>query len=182
MIGFGMSNMSSLAENYRYLFDNYLCYLVLCSKEYTIPPKKYPIIGIRLSFDGMTIGSHLVYYHQVYDKVSPDDHGAKILCTLNNHVTNQQIEETEYTTLIPITTALTKFTLNSVRYKVIYPHSVVSTVIYPLTFIGQSPPRNMSPSAVHAATMYSIGGNALRRALGPHCLLINIKTPLVTTE
>jgi hypothetical protein len=66
MIGFGMCDAPLLEEKYKDLCENDTCCLVLCSEMYGRVPEKLHLVGIGLSFDGISIGIRVVYHRRHY--------------------------------------------------------------------------------------------------------------------
>jgi hypothetical protein len=172
MIGFGMPYVPSLEEKYEDLCDHDTCYLVLCSAA---PPKKIRLVGIRLNYDGLSMGIRIVYHRQEYNQISKCDRLANnILATVNRRVTNPQIQLTENPMLVEITPGQTRFTMTGVLYKVssvIDEHNEGAVAIHPSASRGQDLPTNISVDVVRAAIVDSLSANAVRRALGPSRVL-----------
>jgi hypothetical protein len=114
-IGFDMPYVPSLEEKYKDLCEHDTCYLVLCSETYAVPPKKLHLVGIRLNYDGLSMGIRIVYHRQQYTQIRECDRLANnILATVNRRVTNPQIQRTENPMLIEITPGKTRFMMNGV--------------------------------------------------------------------
>jgi hypothetical protein len=64
MIGFDMHYVPSLEEKYKDLCDHDTCYLVLCSETYAVPPQKMHLVGIRLNYDGLSMGIRIIYHRK----------------------------------------------------------------------------------------------------------------------
>jgi hypothetical protein len=133
------------------------------------------LVGIRLNYYGLSMGIRIVYHRQQYTQISECERLANnILRTVNRRVTNPQIQLTESPILIEITPGKTRFMMNGVLYKVssvIDEHNVRDVAIHPAAARGQDLPPNISVDVVRAATMDSLGANAIRRALGPSRVL-----------
>jgi hypothetical protein len=142
---------------------------------HAVLPKKLHFVGIRLHYDGLSMGIRVVYHRQQYTQISEFDRlSNNVLATVNRHVTNPQIQHTENPMLIEITPGQTRFMMNGVLYKVSYfidEHNVRAVAIHPAAARGQDLPPNTSVDVVRAAIMDSLGANAVRRALGPSRVL-----------
>jgi hypothetical protein len=146
--------------------------------------QKLHLVGIRLNYDGLSMGIRVVYHRQQYTQIGECDRLANnVLATADRRVTNPQTRLTENPMLVEITPEQTRFMTNGVIYKVssvIDEHNVRAVTIHPAAAHGQDLPPNISVGVVRAAIMDSLGANAVRCALGPSRVLgqvSNISSP-----
>jgi hypothetical protein len=98
-----MPYVPSLEEKYKDLCDHDTCYLMLSSETNAVPPKKLHLVGIRLNYDGLSMGIRILYHRHQYTQISEQDRPANnILATVNRRVSNPQIQLTENPMLIEI--------------------------------------------------------------------------------
>jgi hypothetical protein len=92
LIGFGMRGVPSLEEIYKDQCENDTCCLVLCSKMYDVVTKKLCLVGITLSFYGISISIRAMYHRRQSIKLNSNDLVVNnILAGSIVRVTNPQI-------------------------------------------------------------------------------------------
>jgi hypothetical protein len=172
MIGLGMANVPAINQN-KYLGENYNCFLVLCSKSYleeSMHQKHLQDVGFRFMWDGLTIGVRVDNHRGIYSSVLTVDWIANNITTLNERVTNSQIEMTEGRQLVPIVPGMTRFNMSGVLYKV--------TSILDPDNTRNTPPNNVTESRVHSLILSVHGGTTVRSPIGASRALNMIKQRL----
>jgi hypothetical protein len=64
------------------------------------------------------VSRETVYHRQIYSSVTTVDYLANNITTVNERVTNSQIETTEDRQIVPIVPGMTRFNMSGVLYKV----------------------------------------------------------------
>jgi hypothetical protein len=153
---------------------------LLYSEEYTDELSRHEHlqdVGIRLMWDGLTIGVRDVYHRHIFSSISSADRLANEFTTLNEIVVKSQIQMMKDRLLLEITPGTTRFYMHGMLYHVTSrtdEDNIEAVALNPPAARGQPLPANTSESDTRALLLSVHGGTTIRRPVGASCTLVQM--------